>query len=142
MTASILRALFTKPVGPYLLAEAFRTSFLAYLLLLLIEYLAPGSASRYVPMTTVLVTVLVSGVGAALFPEPPRDSVAEKRKPRFRDFFFVALLSVLGAVLIYAKTQSIGRIAAAIAILSGIIIGLLSLLLLFGDEESDGSGHD
>lgn len=141
MITSLLRTIVTKPVGPFLLAEAFRTSLLAYLLLLLIEYLAPGSVSHFIPMTTVLVVVLASGVGAALFPEPTRNVQAERRKPRFRDYLFVALLSLVGAALIYAKTQNIGRIAIGIAVLSGIIIALLSLLLLFDDGEDDESGY-
>lgn len=139
MITVLLRTIFTKPVGPFILAEAFRASLLAYLLLLLIEYLVPGAASHFLPMTAILVIVLASGVGAALFPEPTRNAQIERRKPRLRDYLFIAILSLVGAVLIYAKTQNIGRIAIGIAILSGVIIALLSLLLLLDDGEDEKS---
>lgn len=137
MIASLLRTIFTKPVCPFLLAEAFRASLLAYLLLLLIEYLIPGSVAHFLSMTTILVVVLVSGVGAALFPEPQQEHMENRRQPRLRDYLFITALSLFGALLIYTKTKSIGHIAIGIAVLSGIIIALLALLLLLDNGEED-----
>ncbi len=112
-------------------------SLLAYLLLLLIEYIIPGSVVHFFSMTAVLVIVLVSGVGAALFPEPRQEHSPNRQHPRKRDYVFIATLALTGAVLIYTKTKSIGHIAIGIAVLSGMIIALLSLLLLFDNEEED-----
>lgn len=138
MIFTFLRTLFTRPIGPIVLGELFRVSLLAYLLLLLIEYSVPGSVVYFVSMTTVLIIVLVSGVGAALCPEPRSVHAIKSRRPRTRDYVFIVALALIGATLIYTKTKSIGHIAIGIATLSGVIIALLSLLLLYddGDEAS------
>lgn len=138
MILSTLRTVVTRPIGPLIVAEVFCVSLFAYLLLMLLEYLAPGSVTNFLPMTGVLIVVLVSGVIMALFPELHTGVAEECRTPRIRDYVFVALLSLLGVALIFAKTKGIGgKVAVGIATLSGLIIALLSLFLLFENKEDD-----
>ena len=109
--------------------EVFRISLLLYVLLLVLSQFVPNFVTFN--MNIVLVVALISGAGTALC---TANNVGEpSKKFSIRDWGFVFMLGVIGAVLVYSKIHTIGLYALPISVLTGICIVLLPPLLMSDD---------
>ncbi|HYK08036.1 MAG TPA: hypothetical protein VEW42_00880 [Candidatus Eisenbacteria bacterium] len=110
--------------------EFFQFAFVTYLLLLLLETIKSGFVSYFFNLNILLGVVLGSGALTAL----TQDKHEEKEKPSQRnlgaDIQNSIFLAVGGGLLVFYKTQELGNISFAIAILTMLLIMLLSFLLL------------
>ena len=132
-----------------IVTELFQVSLVTYLILLLAENLIPGAVSDFFNLNILLALVVASAVLMVLpvsekkwkdekkmlqvmlhqaFKQWDKE-VALVKKSRF-EWLYVFLVSYGGGALVYYKTRELGLIAIALAILTGIIIWLLSQLIL------------
>jgi len=124
-----------KPKLHILLEELFQFSLITYLILLLAETLQTGFVSYFFNLNILLGVVLVSGILMVLTHNEQLDAHRTHHKITTVDLQYVLLLALGGGLLVYYKTQALGQIAKLIAILTGGIIVLLSLLVLIDDKK-------
>ena len=120
----------------------FEISLITYLVFLLLEELKEGFVSYNFDLNIVLYIVIVSGVLSVFAKEDPSIKLMarNKEKPekiRKIDWLFIFGLGVLGGFLIFYKTEEIGWISYVISGISGILIILLSVLILKGDDDEE-----
>lgn len=115
--------------------DVFPYTLLAYLVLFLLENLLPGFVSNNFSLNLVLVAVLVFGFLAAFAPEDKQEREKEQVTPA--DYFLTAGLGVLGAVIVYAKMDASLAVRLMTAIVSGGLVVLVGLVVLFGEDEKE-----
>lgn len=122
-------------------SEIFQISLLTYLILALLESLKPGFISYFFNLNILLGVVLVCGIVSVL--PLPATSKKELHKHLLVESFenwihedrkkmngtLTFLMSLGGGAIVYYKTQDLGGVALAIAIVAGLIIALLSFLV-------------
>ena len=79
-----------------------------------------------------LVAVIILGALSIFFPYEKK----EIKKTTKKDYVFTVILAIIGAVLIFVKTKSIGWLSYIIAIITAILIYLLSNLIYEEDEKT------
>ncbi len=137
---STSRIIQIKRVFEALISEIFQASLLSYLVLYVLEDFIPGFVSKYLDINIMLGVVVASGVLTVLFrgwEEPQRDHKTKSSKWIWKNVVLIVVLSIAGGCLVFWRLKDLGAISAPIAILSGIIILLVSLLLLFEDENKE-----
>jgi hypothetical protein len=111
----------------------FQVLLVVFLLTLLVRELYPG-VTEWVNMNYFLILVIIFGIVAVL----TNDDAQDTREPAIitkRDYLFIGAASIAGTAIVWYKIQDIGKLAYLIAILSGALIFLLSILVLEEDEE-------
>ena len=111
----------------------FQVLLVLFLLTLLVRELYPG-VTGWVNINYFLILVIIFGIAAVLTNDEDQDA----REPAIitkRDYLFIGAASIAGTVIVWYKIQDIGKLAYLIAILSGALIFLLSILVLDDDEE-------
>jgi len=111
----------------------FQVLLVVFLLTLLLRELYPG-VTGWVNVNYFLILVIIFGIVAVLTNDEDQDA----REPTIitkRDYLFIGAASIVGTVIVWHKIQDIGKLAYLIAILSGALIFLLSILVLEDDEE-------
>lgn len=131
--------------------ELFQVSLVTYLILLLVETLDKGFVSNAFNLNYLLAIVLVSGIIKVL-PISQKSNLnqwemidlgimrlLDQIRPSSiseNQFYFIILVGLSGALLVYFKTQQLGKISFLIAGVTCLIIFLLSYLI-FTDSEVD-----
>ena len=109
----------------------------AYLLMLLLQELYLP-AKEWLNMSYFLVTVVIFGAASALINNDKGDStIVESAELTKKDYIFIITAGIIGAVIIWYKTQDIGKLSYLIATISGILIILLSILVMEDDDETN-----
>jgi len=108
----------------------FQSLLVAYLILLLIEQIWAGSVSVYFNLNYLLILVILTGI-LDIFSE---HKSIKNEKPTKKDYLFTILLGIAGFVIIKFKTWQLGWLSWLISIIAGILIILLSVLVLQGEE--------
>jgi hypothetical protein len=112
----------------------FQVLLVVFLLTLLVRELYPG-VTGWVNTNYFLILVIIFGIATVLTNDEDQDA----REPTIitkRDYLFIGAASIAGTVIVWYKIQDIGKLAYLIAILSGALIFLLSILVL--DDNEDG----
>lgn len=122
-----------------LAGEIFQVSLIAYLVFYLIEDLKAGFITDYFNLNILLILTILSGVLTVLFKKEGAEKKEEVVKIRKKDYIFVVILGIVTTGLIYYRIRETGWLAPVISIISGVIIILMSILLLWdkGEEEED-----
>jgi hypothetical protein len=120
----------------------FQVLLITFLLTLLIRELYPG-VTMWVNINYFLILVLIFGIAAVLTNDEDQH-VHEPVTITKRDYIFIGAASIAGTAIVWYKIQDIGKLAYLIAILSGALIFLLSILVLDDDEaeQSDSAAGD
>lgn len=111
----------------------FQVLLVVFLLTLLVREMYPG-VTGWVNINYFLILVIIFGIAAVL----TNDEDQYAREPAIitkRDYLFIGAASIAGTVIVWYKIQDIGKLAYLIAILSGALIFLLSILVIDDDEE-------
>ena len=118
--------------------EIFSSLLITYLILLLGEILWEGCITSYFNMDNLLVIVIISGAIAVLTVKETNETgiTNQKESIAISDYIFIICAGILGAVIIYNKISDMGLMSYVISVVSGLLIILLSILLLEGEEEN------
>lgn len=108
----------------------FQVLLVTYLILLLVEQIWTGLVSAYFNLNYLLIIVIILGVLDVFSEKLPQIG----KGPTKKDYIFVILLGILGAVIIKFKTSSLDWLSWLISIVAGILIILISILILQDDE--------
>ena len=114
----------------------FQTVLITYLMLLLLEQLFPGFVSVYLNLNYLLALVILIGIIDVFSEHEIKEAKATKK-----DYFFIIALGILGSLIIFYKTKSLGFISYMISIIAGVLIILLSFLVLSEDKEEYAKMH-
>ncbi|MBU0467126.1 MAG: hypothetical protein KJ718_01775 [Nanoarchaeota archaeon] len=114
-----------------LVNHVFQTLLVTYLVLLLLEQIWKGIVSVYLNLNYLLVIVILVGI-VDVFSEVPEKG---KEKVKKRDYWFVAVLGVIGFMIIKYKTADLEWLSWVISLIAGVLIILLSLLVLEEGED-------
>lgn len=109
--------------------QAFQMLLVLYLVLLLIEQVWQYSVSMYLNLNYLLVIVIIAGIFSVFTKQKPK----KKEKITWKDYVYIAVLSIAGFMIIFIKTQELGWLSYVISIIAGMLIFLLSLLVLEED---------
>lgn len=131
--------------------ELFQVSLVTYLILLLLETLDKGFVSNVFNLNYLLGVVLISGILKVLPISYKKNlnqweiidlglfRLLDQIRPKGiseNQFYFIILIGIGGAGLVYFKTRELGYISLLIAGITCLIIFLLSYLI-FTDPEVD-----
>jgi hypothetical protein len=105
-----------------------------YLVLLLVEAVFAGSISSYLNLDQLLIAVIVVGIIAILTAPHEAQKVKGGHLTR-RGIFIIIGPGVIGAFIVWYKTKEIGWLSYVISVVSGVLIGLLSMLVWGGAGE-------
>lgn len=117
-----------------IVGELFQVSLLMYLVLVLAETVKGGFVSSYFNLNYLLGVVLISGVLMVLTSDWYKGLKSEKKEITEKDVYYIFTVSIGAMVIVYYKTQELGKISIAITAISGLIIFLLSLLIFSEDN--------
>ena len=111
--------------------DVFQSLLVLYLILLLVEQVWQYSVSMYLNLNYLLIIVIIAGI-LSVFTKQKR----RKKEPViWKDYAYITILSIIGFIIIFIKTQELGWLSYVISIIAGILIFLLSLLVLEEDEQ-------
>lgn len=118
--------------------ELFSSLLITYLLLLLGEMLWEGFVTPYFNMNNLLVIVIISGAIVVLTGKETNETgiTDQKESIATRDYIFIVCAGILGSLIINSKIPDMGWMSYVISAVSGLLIILLSILLLEGEEEN------
>ena len=85
-----------------------------------------------------LIVTIVLGIITVLTYKPKED--IKKQKLRRIDNYFIYLLGIVGAFLVYFKIKDLGWISYLISIISGILIITLNKLIVKEEDEDKPEG--
>jgi len=123
----------------FITKEIFYYSFAAYLILLFVETIKEGFVSFFFNITILLVIVLISGIVMVATDTKELKKIFEtehktKNKIANKDIFFIILLALLCASVIFYKTFTLGVTSIILAGVAAAIVVLLSFLVLLDKE--------
>lgn len=119
------------------IGTTFQLLLILFLITLLLQEFKPEWIGQNISLNYFLIVVIIFGVLAVLL-EPKRE--AEKIEPitiNRKDYIFIAIAGIVGALIIFYKIENLGWLAYMISALSGILIILLSVLMLEEEEEEE-----
>lgn len=116
--------------------EVFTMLLITYLILLLLETIFEGSVAPYLNLTYLLIIVIITGAITVLAtPEEKKERKSETVSKR--DYEIALLAGVIGVFIIWYKLRELGLLSYIIAIISGMLITLLSILVLQEEEKDE-----
>ncbi len=115
-----------------ILADLFSISLVFYLLMFLLENIFPKIISNVFNLNYLLIPVMIFGVLSALLPLP--ESEQPKDEYKRSDLWWSLLLSILGGALIYYKIDLQPTLRISISLLSTLLIGLMSVLIILPED--------
>lgn len=111
------------------------------LLLLLVETIWGDSVSGTINLNYLLIVVIATGVLAVLS-GPKKVVISPKQRLGWKDFGMIAGAGAVAAAIVWYKTRDIGWPSYVIAVVSGGLIVLLSVLIWHGDEKEEEQESD
>ena len=111
--------------------DVFQSLLVLYLVLLLVEQVWQYSVSMYLNLNYLLIIVIIAGIFSVFTKQKRR----KKEPVTWKDYAYITILSIIGFIIIFIKTQELGWLSYVISIIAGILIFLLSLLVLEEDEQ-------
>jgi hypothetical protein len=118
----------------YISEVFFQYSLVTYMAMRLAETFKQGFVSFFFDPNILLVVVLISGVVMVLTHHEQLERLNKPHRITGSDIQSIILFSAGGAMLVFYKTQDIGAISIAIALLTAVIIGVLSVLILTDEQ--------
>ena len=116
--------------------NVFQYLLIFYLIILLVnEY--NDKLLDFLNMNYILIVTIVLGVITVLTYKPKEE---KKQKLRRMDNYFIYLLGIAGAFLVYFKIKDLGWISYLISILSGVLIITLNKLIVKEEDEDKPEG--
>ena len=113
--------------------NVFQYLLIFYLIILLVnEY--NDKLLDFLNMNYILIVTIVLGVITVLTYKPKEE---KKQKLRRMDNYFIYLLGIAGAFLVYFKIKDLGWISYLISILSGVLIITLNKLIVKEEENEN-----
>lgn len=109
----------------------------AYLLMLLVQefYL---SDKEWLDMNYFLITVIFFGAVSVLINNDKRENtICEPVELTKKDYIFIAIAGIAGAVIVWYKIKDIGWVSYLIGAMSGVLIITLSILMMEESGEDD-----
>lgn len=140
MSSNVLTKLRKNSVIEYcftLNQEVFSVMLFTYLLLLLLETIWEGFVLSYFNLNVFLYIVIISGVIAVLTGKEDYKIETEKENITIKDYIFTIGAGILGSGIIYYKIQGAGWLSYVISAIAGILIILLSILILEGENDKN-----
>jgi len=116
--------------------EVFIMLLVTYLLLLLVETIWEGSVSPHLNLNYLLIVVIALGVIVVV--TMPERVEEEKRQLGRKDIIMAVCAALAGAAIVWYKTKEIGWVSCLISAISGVLIVLLSLLIMRGEDADSG----
>ena len=110
--------------------DVFSVSISLLLIFVLLETIKEGFISYFFNINNLIAIVVVSGVITVLAGEEKAEEEPQGQKLALKQSAIVLGLGVLGTVLVWYQTARAGELAYLLAITSGVLIVLLSVLLL------------
>ena len=127
--------LFLRALGEFF-QYIFVIFLVTYLMLLLVDIIWEDSASSVLNLNYLLIAVIVLGIPAVLTARSRKNERA--REPiGVKDAVIIGCAANAGLVIVWIKTRDIGWPSYLIAIVSCILIIILSVLILKGDDEGE-----
>ena len=117
-----------------LVQTLFQMLLITYLMLILLETIFEGSVSSYINMNYLLIIIIVVGVVAVLM-EPIKAENIERKHLNRKSIFLMFCAGIVGATIIWYKTQGIGWLAYVVSTGGGVLILLLPMLAWGGSRE-------
>ncbi|MFA6908625.1 MAG: hypothetical protein WC289_01935 [Patescibacteria group bacterium] len=115
--------------------ETFKVAFLTYLVFYLLDYLTPGMITNYFNINILLIITAVTGVIAlSLFKKSDHNA---SYVAIWKDYAVIGIGGLTGIALTWYSLKSIGWLGVAISVIVGIVIVLISLNILFSNDEND-----
>ncbi len=115
-----------------ILNEIFKISLLTYLLFYVIENLYPGFISDYFNTNILLAITALSGTASALWSE---NLTGQRKLALWKDLGIVFLVTTLATGITFYNLQMSGWLRYVISGLVGATIVLISLFILFEEDE-------
>jgi len=140
MSPNILTKLRENPTIEYcftLNQDFFSVILVTYLLLLLLETIWEGFVSSYFNLNSFLTIILIIGIIAVLTGKEDHEIEKEKETITTKEYIFIICAGILGSGIIYYKIQETGGLSYVISAIAGILIILLSILVLEGEDDED-----
>lgn len=109
--------------------EIFQFSLVTYLLLLLAETLQEGFVSYFFNLNILLGVVLVTGIVMVFTHSEQINQSPPPQKLKIIDVLYILMIALGAGFLVYYKTKELGQIAIIVAVITGVLIILLSLLI-------------
>lgn len=106
-----------------------------YLMLFLLENLFPGFVSNNFDLNWMLVGVFIVGLFTFFAPEVPQTQVGEISKKE--DYSLILLLGFFGVIIPLAKLHVAWLLQWTIAIVSGLLVMIISYITLLGEEKAE-----
>jgi len=108
-------------------SESFKVSLISYFIFSFVDSFQEGIISDWFDINIFLSATLITGAITVIFFDfkPNKDIINHTKK----QFIFPWLLAIIGSVIFYLKTKSIGWPALVIAIIAGLFVIILSLVL-------------
>lgn len=116
-----------------IVGELFQFSLVTYIILLIAETLQEGFVSYFFNINILLGIVLLTGIIMLITRYDRLEPQTSHQRFTLKNLLYALMVSLGGALLVYYKTALLGDTAIIIAILTGGIIILLSLLF-FSDN--------
>lgn len=120
--------------------ELFVILLVIYLLLFLTETIWGKSVLSYLDLNHLLIAVIITGVISVLTRNDAKPMAGEH--PGKRGIIFIITVGLVGAAIIWYKTQEIGWLSYVISIVSGSLIVLLLALIWRGEEGGEVEGEN
>jgi len=117
-----------------IIGEIFQFSLVTYIILLLVETVQEGFVSYFFNLNILLGFVLLMGILMTITHNEQLEQHTTPQRVNRENLQYSLMVGLCGGLLVYYKTQWLGDIATVIALLTGGIIVLLSLLF-FSDNK-------
>jgi amino acid permease len=115
-----------------ILQDSFGVLLVIYLLLLLVDTIWEKSVSSLLDMNIILIIVIIFAV-IVTFTQPEIKEEPEHRKYGKKFTIFSVCIGIVGAIIIWYKTNEIGWLSYLVSITGGGMITLLSLIVMEGN---------
>gem|GEM_PF-1773905 len=115
-----------------ILQDSFGVLLVIYLLLLLADTIWEKSVSSLLNMNIMMIIVIIFAV-IVTFTQPEIKEEPEHRKYGKKFTIFSVCIGIVGAIIIWYKTNEIGWLSCLVSIIGGAMITLVSIIVMDGN---------
>ena len=113
-------------------AFLFPFALVLYLILFLLENIFPGFVNNVLDLNYFLIPVVIFGFMAAF---ANKEEEEKGKSPTRWDFMLIAGLVTLSFIILVYKTADLGWMGFLISLISALLVGLISIILIFPETE-------